>query len=96
MQTKQQYLRANQIASTSATGEKVHVYKSGKNKGEKRILRAKEAIEGILPISQKTLWEWARTGKFPAPIKLSSNVTVWRKSDVDAWLENKANAVLEA
>ena len=96
MQTKEQYYRANQIASTSATAEKIHVYKSGKNEGKERILRAKEAIEGILPISQKTLWEWARTGKFPKPIRLSGNVTVWRKSDVEAWLEEKANATLEA
>lgn len=96
MTTKEQFLRIKQIASTSATSEKVHVYKSGENAGKQRIIRAKEAHQGIIPVSAKTIWEWVRKGQFPKPVKLSDNVTVWRKSDIDAWLEDKANAVLEA
>ncbi|MEB3766372.1 helix-turn-helix transcriptional regulator [Acinetobacter sp. MD2] len=96
MTTKEQFLRIKQIASTSATPEKVHVYKSGDNIGKQRIIRAKEAQQGLISVSAKTIWEWVRQGKFPKPIKLSDNVTVWRKSDIDAWLEDKANAVMEA
>lgn len=44
-------------------------------------------VRQIIPISKATLWNWVKDGKFPAPIKLSENITVWRNRDVLAWLE---------
>jgi predicted DNA-binding transcriptional regulator AlpA len=45
------------------------------------------AVRKLVPVSAATLWKWAKNGKFPAPIKLSTNITAWRASDVLAWLE---------
>ncbi|WP_269913807.1 helix-turn-helix transcriptional regulator [Acinetobacter sp. HY1485] len=87
-----QYFRAKQITSSSATAEKVHVYKSGINQGKKRLVRAKPQRTGLLPISEKTLWSWVKDGKFPKPIRLSGNVTVWRANEVLEWIEAKAEA----
>ena len=42
----------------------------------------------FLPIGKSTVWAWVRAGKFPQPIKLSDNVTVWRNSDIHDWLNN--------
>lgn len=44
---------------------------------------------GITPFSSATIWRLAREGKFPAPTKLSENVTVWDAEAVDAWLAKK-------
>lgn len=45
----------------------------------------------LLPISKSTVWAWVKQGKFPAPVKLSPTVTVWRNSDILNWLEQTAN-----
>ena len=44
----------------------------------------------IVPVSQATLKRWVRAGKFPAPIKLSENVSAWRAADVHAWVDAQA------
>ncbi|WP_256732929.1 AlpA family transcriptional regulator [Acinetobacter sp. SwsAc2] len=63
----------------------------------KRKVNAKPERVGLLPVTEKTIWTWVREGKFPKPLKLSSNVTVWRMSEVEAWIEEQADiAVLEA
>jgi prophage regulatory protein len=49
-------------------------------------LRIAQIIE-LIPISKPTVWRWVRDGKFPAPIKLSHGVTVWKNQDVQAWLD---------
>ena len=49
--------------------------------------RAKTILP-FLPFSRTTLHEWSRVGKFPACIKLSPSMAVWRNSDVIEWLEN--------
>lgn len=51
-------------------------------------LRAKQICGPILPISRSTWWEWAKTGKVPRGVKISSRVTVWRLEDVMAVVEN--------
>lgn len=43
----------------------------------------------FLPIGKSTVWAWVKAGKFPAPIKLSPTVTVWRNSDVHHWLNTQ-------
>ena len=44
----------------------------------------------FLPIGESTLWKWAKTGQFPAPVKLSPTVTAWRNKDVHDWF-NQCN-----
>ncbi len=43
-----------------------------------------------IPVSPVTIWRWVAAGTFPAPIKLSGNVTAWRAEDVRAWLDQQA------
>jgi len=47
-------------------------------------------VLGIVPVSQATLKRWVRAGKFPAPIKLSENVSAWKEADVRAWVDARA------
>ena len=42
----------------------------------------------FIPLGKSTVWSWVRQGKFPQPIKLSDNVTVWRNNDIHDWLNN--------
>jgi prophage regulatory protein len=36
-------------------------------------------------VARATVWRWVREGKFPSPVKLGSNCTRWKISDVEAW-----------
>ena len=47
-----------------------------------RLLRIKQIIPDILPISKATFWAGVKTGHFPAPMKLGPRTTVWRESDI--------------
>lgn len=40
----------------------------------------------FVPFSKSTLWRRVDDGTFPAPVKLSSNVTAWRAEDVHRWM----------
>lgn len=40
----------------------------------------------FVPFSKSTLWRRVDDGTFPAPVKLSSNVTAWRAEDVRRWM----------
>ncbi|WP_432481488.1 helix-turn-helix transcriptional regulator [Moraxella sp. ZY200743] len=37
-------------------------------------------------LSKSTIYNWVKTGKFPAPIKLSPAMTAWRNSDILDWI----------
>ena len=45
-----------------------------------------EHLLKVVPIGRSTVWLWARQGRFPQPLKFAG-ITVWRRSDVMAWLE---------
>lgn len=47
------------------------------------------AHRGICAISRAQLWRLVAEGRFPAAVKLSPRVTVWRASDVHAWLSGE-------
>ena len=36
----------------------------------------------IIPISKSSWWQGVSSGRYPAPIKLSPKVTVWRVEDI--------------
>ena len=40
----------------------------------------------FVPISKSTLWRRVLAGTFPAPVKLSPGVTVWRVEDIRRWI----------
>lgn len=44
----------------------------------------------FIPISKSTLWRRVLAGTFPAPLKLSARVTVWRVEDVRRWIQEQS------
>jgi prophage regulatory protein len=61
-----------------------------------RIIRLAELAStkgkpGKLPVSPDTIWRWVRSGKFPAPFKLSARVTVWDLDRVEAFIAQRAD-----
>jgi prophage regulatory protein len=42
----------------------------------------------LLPFSRATMWRRIAEGTFPAPIKVSDNVSAWRWGDLRRWLAN--------
>lgn len=42
----------------------------------------KKNILPIIPISKSAWWDGISEGKYPKPIKLSANTTVWRSDDI--------------
>lgn len=54
------------------------------------LLRPKQAAE-YLGIGVSTLWKWNKENpNFPERIKLGERVTVWRKADLDAFINQMA------
>lgn len=49
-------------------------------------LRLPQILER-LPISRSAWWVGCRTGKYPKPIKLGPKTTVWKASEINAFLE---------
>ncbi|MDB5924112.1 MAG: Prophage regulatory [Betaproteobacteria bacterium] len=47
-------------------------------------------VLSVIPISKSTLWRRVTEGTFPAPMKLSPRVTVWRVEDVRRWIEEQS------
>jgi prophage regulatory protein len=39
-----------------------------------------------VPVSRATLWRMVKRGEFPAPVKLSRNITAWHVEDVIRWI----------
>jgi predicted DNA-binding transcriptional regulator AlpA len=56
---------------------------------QKIVLRAPEVAQ-LLGTSVGSIWGWTKAGTFPKPIKLGPNTTVWRLSDIEAWIEERA------
>ena len=84
-----QFLRIKDLANYPEKQATIHTYKSGINKGKTKNINARPASKGLIGVSDKTIWKWVKRGEFPSPIKLSDSVTVWRLSDVKAWMQSK-------
>lgn len=50
------------------------------------LLTAKQISQAVNK-SKATIYRWVNAGKFPKPIKIN-NSTLWRASEVNAWLAN--------
>lgn len=86
---QEQFVRIKDLANYPAKEATTHTYKSGANKGKTKNINARPASKGLIGVSDKTIRGWVKRGEFPAPIKLSESVTVWRLSDVQAWMQSK-------
>ena len=87
--TQERFLRIKDLANFPEKQASTHIYKSGINKGKSKLVNARPASKGLLGVSDKTMWNWVKRGEFPAPVKLSPTVTVWRLSEVQAWMASK-------
>ena len=52
------------------------------------ILRIKDVMQ-ITTLSRTTLYRLMGRGDFPPPLKLGPNARGWRRSEVEAWVENR-------
>jgi len=43
-------------------------------------------------VSRATIWGWVNRNGFPAPVKLSPQMTRWKLADVEAWEVAQAKA----
>lgn len=50
-------------------------------------------VAKMTSMSRASVWRLAKAGKLPAPIKLSERVTVWRLSDIEAFIASRMEAV---
>ena len=48
----------------------------------------------IIPISKSAWWEGCLTGRYPKPVKLGPRTTVWKATDIAAFIE-RVNAEQE-
>ena len=55
--------------------------------GPETLLRTPQILQRV-PISRSAWWLGVKEGKYPAGIKLSPRVTVWRSSDIDALIQS--------
>ncbi len=44
--------------------------------------KANPPIPALIPIKKSAWWAGCRAGRYPAPIKLSTHMTVWRVEDI--------------
>jgi predicted DNA-binding transcriptional regulator AlpA len=44
-------------------------------------------VLALIPISRSGWWAGVKDGRFPQPIKLSPRVTVWKASDLQAYID---------
>lgn len=56
-----------------------------------RYMRLPQVLE-IIPVSKSTWWAGVKSGRFPKSIKLGSGITVWKESDILAFIEEADHA----
>jgi len=54
-----------------------------------KLIRIGE-VSSITTLAKSTIWAKVANGGFPKPIKLGTNVSVWRESDIAAWIDTLA------
>lgn len=58
------------------------------------FIRQKQLLlSGLTPFSASTLWRKVKCGQFPAPIKISEQITAFRLGDIRQWLEDPAGYI---
>lgn len=52
------------------------------------FIRQKQLLP-LLGFSAPTLWRKVKSGDFPKPIKLGKNMTAWKVSEINDWVEKQ-------
>ena len=58
---------------------------------ETGFIRLQEVLT-FIPVGKSTFWAGVKSGKYPTPIKLSSQVTVWRCEDIRELIDRLGSA----
>ena len=54
---------------------------------ERMRIRETAGLAGDIAVS--TVWKWIKTKNFPKPYKLAGRITVWKRSEVEKWIEEQ-------
>lgn len=52
-----------------------------------RFLRLPQVLE-LIPVGKSTIYYLIQKGEFPKQVKLEPKLSVWRKSDIEAYISN--------
>lgn len=58
-----------------------------------RILRWKE-VAARVGLSRTTVWRLAKSGQFPAAVKLTGSATGWKESSISDWLASRQSSTV--
>lgn len=61
---------------------------------QRPTMRAKDAA-AFLSVGVSTFWRWVAEGKIPKGTKLAARTTVWRRSDIEAFLKEAEEASID-
>ena len=53
--------------------------------------KARPPVPPIIPIKKSCWWQGVKDGRFPKPVKLAPNVTVWRVEDIRDLIANASS-----
>ena len=57
-----------------------------------QYLRDKDVAK-MTTMGRSSVWRMVKEGKLPAPFKMSERVTVWKLSDIEAFIASRMEAV---
>ena len=53
---------------------------------EDKLIRLPRVME-LTGLAKSTVWAWVKSGRLPKAKKLSHRVSVWRESEIMAWID---------
>jgi prophage regulatory protein len=59
--------------------------------GENRLL-SPDTVGNLTTLSRTTIWRLTKAGSFPKPVRVSAGRVAYRANDIDAWLNDIAQA----
>lgn len=58
------------------------------------LLRLPQVLK-IIPISKSAWWQGCKDGRYPKPIKLGPRTTVWKASDISAFMRQLSRSSIQ-
>ena len=84
------FVRIRDLCSTRGRTGQTRTYTDKDGNTRTYHTGQQEPRQGIIGVGQTTIYEWVKQGRFPAPIKLSPTVSVWRVEDIRAWMDEQS------
>ncbi|QSI78688.1 helix-turn-helix transcriptional regulator [Niveibacterium microcysteis] len=58
------------------------------DRSPERFIRVGE-VQGLVPVSRTTLYQWIKDGYFPKPVPLGGGRVAWLLSEVHTWMATR-------